>query len=399
MKIAVVGAGIIGATTAYFLAKKGHEVVIFDREPAAAQMCSRANGGQISICNAETWNTWKNVRKGLKWMTQKDAPLLIRPMPSPFKVAWLAGFLWHTVNGTHKANTLRTIEIGKRSSDLYKVIAQEEQFGFAQTDAGLLHVYTNEHSMSEGRKSQELFESNGIEWKEVSPADIIKLDPSLKSFKQLQGGFLTSSDWTGDAQAFTKTLVFITEVRYGARTEFNSEVVSIDRGLLTWKQTGELLRERFDHVVLCNAHEMADMARGLGDFLNIYPVKGYSITLDDPSMAGPMVSLLDDDKKIVSCHLGSKLRVAGTAELDGANYDIRKERIQPLLNWTQENFPNVDITTYNPWACLRPMSSNMMPIVRQSKMKGVWYHGGHGHLGWTLGAATAEQLAEMIGAQ
>jgi D-amino-acid dehydrogenase len=110
----------------------------------------------------------------------------------------------------------------------------------------------------------------------------------------------------------------------------------------------------------------------------------------------PQFSLLDDDRKIVSSRLGDRFRIAGTAELTGVNYDIRRDRIDPLLNWVRENFPNVRTSTYNPWACLRPMNSNMMPIVRRSKNPRVWYHGGHGHLGWTLGAATANQLAEKI---
>lgn len=397
MKIAVIGSGIIGTLTAYELARRGHDVKVFDREDQPAMKCSHANGGQISVCNAETWNTWSNVYKGLKWMLRDDAPLLIRPSPSIAKLKWLAGFLKHTVNGSHVENTIETIKIGKRSSALYDEIIAREGLQFDQSKCGLLHVYTKEQSLESAWSRRQLFEDNGVEWQYKSPEEVIAIDPAMKTFRNLQGGIMTSTDWTGDAFKFCAALQKICEEKYGVRFYFNSEIERIFHGIgLFYTERTVPQAEAFGRIVICAGHEIATFAKALGDPMNVYPVKGYSITIDNAEGA-PLVSLLDDDKKIVCAKLGDRLRVAGTAELDGANDGIRDERIEPLLRWVQENFPAVKVNGYTPWACLRPMNSNMMPIVRRSaNYERVFYHGGHGHLGWTLGAGTTETLMDIM---
>lgn len=397
MKIAVIGSGIIGTLTAYELARIGHDVKVFDREDQPAMKCSHANGGQISVCNAETWNTWSNVLKGLKWMLRDDAPLLIRPSPSIAKLKWLAGFLKHTANGSHIENTIETIKIGKRSSALYDEIIAREGLNFDQSKCGLLHVYTKEKSLETALGHQELFEDHGVEWRFMSPQEINAAYPELKTFKSLQGGIVTSNDWTGDAHMFCNALRKVCEEKYGARFFFHTEVERIFKGRgLLYTERNVPQAESFDRIVICAGHEIARFAKTLGDPMNVYPVKGYSITIDNAHGA-PSVSLLDDDKKIVCSKLGNRLRVAGTAELDDTNDDIRFERIEPLVKWVRENFPSVDVSGCTPWACLRPMNANMMPIVkRSSKFERVFYHGGHGHLGWTLGAGTTETLMDVM---
>jgi D-amino-acid dehydrogenase len=154
----------------------------------------------------------------------------------------------------------------------------------------------------------------------------------------------------------------------------------------------------YDAIVIAAGVGSEKLANSIGDSLGIYPVKGYSITINnvDPKYL-PRVSLLDDEAKIVTSSLGNRFRVAGTAELTGENYDIRRDRIQPLLDWVHKNFPNINTRDYTQWACLRPMTPNMMPIVKQSKRNDkVFYHAGHGHLGWTLSPATAKQVVELI---
>jgi D-amino-acid dehydrogenase len=156
--------------------------------------------------------------------------------------------------------------------------------------------------------------------------------------------------------------------------------------------------DHYDQIVIANGVGSVKLARSFGDDLPIYPVKGYSITINDvdPKYL-PKVSLLDDQAKIVTSTLGNKLRVAGTAELSGENYDVRQDRIIPLLKWVHTNFPNIDTNDYTSWACLRPMTPNMMPIVKRSKKNSkVYYHTGHGHLGWTLSPLTAKMLVTLI---
>jgi len=410
MKIGIVGAGIIGTLTAYEFARRGHHVKVFDREPATAMRCSKANGAQISVCNSHTWNTWANVLKGLKWMTKKDAPFLIRPSFDVAKMKWLAGFLRHTMNGSHLSNTIATIELGKASSARYDEIIVEEGLQFDQSKCGLLHVYTNTKSLDQALEQQDLFEDHGVEWKPIERDGIIKLDPALETFKDLKGGILTSTDWTGDAHLFCEALRKTVERKFDARFFFNSTVSSrirtnqvSGRHALLWEQYREnskrtfgQLEGGFDHIIICNGHEIVNFARQVRDDLNVFPVKGYSITIDGVDEQAPRVSLLDDEKKIVCARLGNRLRVAGTAELDGTDDSIREDRIRPLVRWVNENFPGISTAHREEWACLRPMNSNMMPIVRESSLPGVWYHGGHGHLGWTLGAGTTDALVKFI---
>jgi D-amino-acid dehydrogenase len=396
MKIAIVGAGLVGTTSAYYLSKKGHEVTVYDREVAPAMKCSRANGGQLSVCNAETWNTWKNVKRGLKWMFSKDAPLLIRPTPSIPKLVWLAGFLRHTMNGTQERNTILTIRLAQEADYLYKRIISEEGLYFDQSRRGILHVYSNQQSLEDAYASKELFQSNGVAWDYMSPEEIISYDPNMKDFKGLKGGFLTPTDWTGDAHIFCSKLSSVCE-NMGTKFMFEKNVIGVSGKKVMYLGDGEeKITDNYDAVVLCNGHEIAKWSILHGDFLNIYPVKGYSVTIPDARSGGPSVSLLDDDKKIVCSLLGNRLRIAGTAELDGNNLDIRQDRIKPLLNWARENFPDVDTSQYSAWACLRPMSSDMLPMIRKSKSDGLWYHGGHGHLGWTLASATSYRLSNLM---
>ena len=396
--IAVIGAGVVGATTAYFLAREGLDVTMIDREVGAALQCSKANGGQISVCNAETWNTWKNVWKGLKWMSQPDAPLLIRRNVSLSKVKWIAAFLYETATRTHKQNTIDTIALGKRSSELYSEIETVEKLQFDQSYCGILHVYNKHDSLQFAKdNSAPLFEEFGVPWKYVSPEEIFHLDPAMKDFKNI-GGFFTDTDWVGDAHKFSNEILRVSVEKYGVKTLWSYEVIDVENHKLKASKVGsdsvELME--FDEIVICNGYEIASIAAKLGDRLNVYPVKGYSITIED-ARAAPKLSLLDDDKKIVSSTLGSRFRVAGTAEIGSNDLSIRQDRIKPLVKWVNANFPGIDTNKRSEWACLRPMNANMMPIVKTSKAHpNVHYHGGHGHLGWTLAAGTSELLTKRI---
>jgi D-amino-acid dehydrogenase len=386
-KVNVIGAGITGLMSAYFLAKKGHEVTVYEQERHPAMQCSFANGGQISVCNAETWNNWPTVYKGVKWLFKKDAPLLIRPYPSLRKIAWMAGFLKHTIAGSHLTNTMNTIRLGNTSIYEYDQIIKEEGIEFDQVKKGMMHVFTNEKDMQSMYDLKDFFNHNGLKVDMLSPDEVINKEGSLLPFKNLVGGAYAEADWSGDIHQFCTQLYHILYRKYNVKFKFNTFV--------------EDPRHLSGKTVLANGHQLYDHAKLLGEFLNIYPVKGYSITinLNDrlDQIHAPNIPLLDNNKKIVTSRLGNKLRVAGTAELTDVNYDIRRDRIEPLLNWVNENFPGVNTHDYSQWACLRPMSSNMMPIVRQSKRyDNIYYHGGHGHLGWTLAAATGKQVADLI---
>ena len=389
-RIAVIGAGITGVMSAYYLAKAGHKVTVLEQESYPAMRTSFANGGQVSVSNSEVWTTWSNVRKGIKWMFQKDAPLLVRPTPSWAKIKWMAGFLWHTFNLEHARNTADTIRLGLESRALYKEIIAEEGLEFDQSFCGILHFYKDQKYFLAAQQVKELYNASGCEWDILTPLQTTSIDPALGDLDELVGGAWTPSDWTGDIHKFCMELSRVLEEKYSVEFVFD---VKIDKFI-----TEELLEE-FEEIVVSAGVGSVEIARYFGDSLPIYPVKGYSITINvkpEDMKYVPKVSLLDDQAKIVTSTLGNRFRVAGTAELAGENYDIRRDRIEPLINWVRENFPNLDASDYSSWACLRPMTPNMMPIVKESRTPGVYYHTGHGHLGWTLSPATAKKLVWLM---
>lgn len=389
--VAVIGAGITGMLAAYYLARAGHRVTVLEQESYPAMRTSYANGGQVSVSNSEVWTTWSNVKKGVKWMFQKDAPLLIRPRLDFAQISWLGKFLWNTIKGEYARNTAETIRLGLESRALYKELIQEESLEFDQRNCGILHFYKDEQYLQNAGSVKELYNANGCEWDMLGPMQTLSLDPALKDIEEVLGGAWTPSDWTGDIHKFCIEMQKILESKYGV--EFNFDNV-ID------KLVCEEIYNEFDIVVVSAGVGSVKIAKYFGDSLPIYPVKGYSITINvkpEDMEYVPKVSLLDDQAKIVTSTLGNRFRVAGTAELAGENYDIRKDRIQPLLDWVHTNFPDINTHDYTQWACLRPMTPNMMPIVSQSKKnKKVFYHTGHGHLGWTLSPATAKQVVELI---
>lgn len=384
MKVAVIGSGITGVTTAYFLAKKGVNVTIFDRNRYPGMLTSYANGGQFSVSNSEVWTTWPNVWKGLKWMLTKDAPLLVHPTPALDKLKWITEFLYNTASNNYYNNTRETIILGLRARELYLEIAENEKINFDLSKKGILHIYKNKKYFEAAKKAVD-----GV-YKDIprhilnSDYEVYNIEPSLNTSGVI-GGIYTPDDMTGDIHKFCVELSKVLKTKYNVKimTNYDFDI--------------EEEYYNYDNIVLCAGVESAKISKTLKDPLNIYPVKGYSITIDiKNNEMGPFVSLLDDEKKIVTSRLGTRLRVAGTAELDGINYDIKHNRITPLIEWVKNNFPYVETEHVVPWAGLRPMTPNMLPIVRKSKADKVWYNTGHGHLGWTLSAATAEIISEQI---
>ena len=408
--IAVIGAGITGITTAYALLDRGAAVTVFDRQRYAAMETSFANGGQLSASNAEVWNSWSTVLKGMKWLLKGDAPLLLNPKPSWHKYSWLAEFVANIPN--YERNTVATTRLAIEARRHLFAMARRENIDFDLEERGILHIYRDKAGFDHADAVNALLRRGGLERHPVTPAEMQVIEPALDG--NLYGGFFTPSDASGDIHKFTRGLATACR-RRGAHFVYDAEVQKVapiahprgpgvavrgsDAGLPAGEQR-ESERLTFDGVVICAGLASRRFAATLGDRVNIYPVKGYSITvnLDEPSRgAAPWVSLLDEDTKIVASRLGAdRFRVAGTAEFNGVNRDIRADRIRPLVDWTRRLFPGVDTSRVMPWAGLRPMMPDMMPRVGRGRLPGVFYNTGHGHLGWTLSGATAEIVADAV---
>ena len=399
--IAVIGAGITGVTTAYALTQRGYAVTVFDRQRYPAMETSFANGGQLSASNAEVWNQWSNVRKGLRWLLRKDAPLKFNLRPSLSKYRWMAAFMTEIPN--YAENTQETIRLAMRSRAFMFEMAEREQIPFDLQKRGILHIYMSPKDLAHARRVNAMYGAAGLERREVGVDEISAIEPTLRG--GFIGGFYTESDSTGDIHKFTRGLADAF-VRQGGvfRGETACKVGVVNAGVEVTPQPiggGAEDARLFDAVVICAGVESPDLAAQLGDRLPIYPVKGYSITVeleDQRSQDGaPWVSLLDDDAKIVTSRLGDdRLRVAGTAEFAGHNRDIRDYRIRPLTQWVRRFFPDVQTDKVIPWAGLRPMMPNMMPRVAPGAQPGVFYNTGHGHLGWTLSAVTANMIGDAV---
>ena len=397
-KIAIIGAGVTGVTTAYELASRGFDVTVFDKHRYAAMETSLANGGQLSASNAEVWTHPSTVRKGLTWLFAKDAPLAFNMRPSLHKYSWLAEFVLNFRN--YRSHTIETTRLAIEARRHLFAIAEREGIDFDLHKRGILHLYRDRAGFAHAESVNRLLVAGGLERYPVTAKEMRDLEPTLVG--DYFGGFFTPGDATGDIHKFTTGLSQVCE-RQGVQFRFETAISHIAPTTGSNANAGYSLRgpfgvEVFDSVVICAGTHSNRFARQLGDRLNIYPVKGYSITvaLDDPlsQSSAPTVSLLDDARKIVSSRLGvDRFRVAGTAEFNGMNFDIRSERIAPLVNWTRELFPGVDTEHVVPWAGLRPMTPSMMPKVGPGRRPGVFYNTGHGHLGWTLSAVTAHQVA------
>ena len=410
--IAVIGGGITGVTTAYALAKRGFAVTLFERHRYAAMETSFANGGQLSASNAEVWTHWSTILKGLKWMLKSNAPLLVNPLPTWHKLSWFAEFI--AAMPHYERNTIATARMAVAARQHLFAWGQEEGIDFDLKQQGILHIYRDKSGFDHAGRVSQMLAKGGLPRRAVTPQEMKAIEPTLAG--SYYGGYFTESDSTGDIHKFTHGLAAAAE-RLGVCTLYDQNVKSVQsngqKTVITVAQPeGALQREgvpaslpdtvqRFDGVVVCAGVASRDFAAQLGDRVNIYPVKGYSITVnlnDAQSQAGaPNVSLLDDETKLVTSRLGiDRFRVAGTAEFNGVDYDIRADRIQPLIAWVAQCFPNINTRSAVPWAGLRPMMPNMLPRVGRGRAANVFYNTGHGHLGWTLSAITADMVGDVV---
>jgi D-amino-acid dehydrogenase len=410
MKVIVLGAGIIGISTAWYLLDEGHEVTLVDRQPDAALETSFANGAQISVSFCEPWANAGAPFKVAKWLLRDDSPLLFRPRLDPQQWRWGLSFLGQCSDAAFERNVRQLVALGRYSHDSLKALVAQTGIEYQRLERGILHFFSSQADFDAGAQGAELMRRYGVDRRVLSREQVLAIEPALAAYgPQVAGGTFTPSDESGDARVFTQQLARLCAAR-GARLLFGHAVDGLDRAgdridavRLRELATGASLELRGDAVVAACGSYTAPLLRPLGVNLNIYPAKGYSATLrlERPQDAST-VSLLDDSRKIAISRLGDSIRIAGTAELAGYDTSLTsataRVRCQALVRRYEELFPGVaDTGEPQFWTGLRPSTPTNIPVIgRPGKIANLWVNAGHGTLGWTHGAGSGRALALLL---
>lgn len=415
----VVGGGALGASCAFHLAKAGIRVVLAEAEPDLALGASHSNGAQLSACHSTPWSHPGAVLKALGWMLRDDAPLLFRPRLDPWQWIWLARFALECSASRSRANMLSILglalysrqALGAMEADLR---AADPAFAYDKLDRGILHFYRDAAEWRAGLDDAAAMSGLGLDRRNVSIEEAVGIEPSLASIAgELLGATYTPSDSSGDIRAFTRSTGRLlasgamagfapVEILTSTRVELARSGSARVRALLRRPESN--LREARDMepdlIVVCAATGANTLLAPLGARLPIYPAKGYTLTVDiapGQEALAPTASLTDDEHKLVYSRLGSRLRVAGTAELSG--YDarsLRAERCEALLTQTRRNFPSLDCSSRAYWAGLRPLTPSNIPAMGWSqRWENLMLCTGHGSLGWTHMAGSGALCASM----
>lgn len=399
MKVVVLGAGVVGTTTAYFLAEDRHQVTVLERTAAPALETSFANGAQISACHAKPWAGPHVPWQAFKWMFKPDAPLLFRPWRwDPALWNWGLKFLRNCTDTRLQVNMERTLRVALYSRAVLKALRQRTNIQYDQVTQGILHIYRSTGEFTEGRKTAEQLAGFGLAQDILTPAECVAIEPALAAARDLQGGLLSPEDESGDAQKFTTELSKLAVAR-GVDFRFGTQIQRIEHagGRITRVITDKGPIEA-DAFVLALGSYSPKFAQDLGLHLPVYPAKGYSITVDiENPGAAPTVSITDETNFMVFSRLGNKLRVAGTAELAGWNTELLPERVEPLVRNAKSLFPAAaSYQDLHAWAGLRPTTPDSVPILGTTRYENLFLNTGHGTLGWTMACGSARILADLI---
>ncbi|MBV8502109.1 MAG: D-amino acid dehydrogenase [Paucibacter sp.] len=410
MKVIVLGAGIIGVATAWHLLEQGHEVTVVDRQKDAALETSFANGAQISVCFCEPWANAGAPLKVAKWLLRDDSPLLFRPRLEPAQWIWGLSFLKECTTAAFERNVEQLVQLGRYSHAALKDVVGQTGIEYNRLERGILHFFSSQKDFDNGVEAARIMQSHGVDRRILDHDQVLEIEPALAGFQgRVYGGTYTPSDESGDARVFTQKLATLCEER-GATFLYEHDIIGLDKvgdGIesvrICSRLTQQLRTLHADAFVNALASYAPALMKPLGEFLNIYPAKGYSATLKlKKPQAASVVSLLDDTRKLAISRLGDHVRIAGTAELSGFNLDLdgatARTRCQSLVKRYEELFPGVaDHSEPNFWTGLRPSTPSNIPYIGRSKTaKNLWVNAGHGTLGWTHGAGSGKAVAELM---
>ncbi len=402
MRIVVLGAGLIGVSTAWFLAEDGHEVTVLDRQPGPARETSFANGGQISTSHAEPWANPGVPLRVLKWLGREDSPLLWRLRADAAQWVWGLRFLRECHPLRTRANIQAILALALDSRARLKVLRRELGLEYDCLERGILHFYTDPAEFEHAIPQAALMREFGCERIVKTAAECLAIEPALANSRSpIVGGTFTAEDESGDAQRFC-TLLAERAAQRGVVFRYDTPLTGLTSDGLAVRGVhlahGEVLSA--DAVVVALGSYTPRYLAPLGIAVPVYPAKGYSISIPlEGEVPAPTVSLTDDGAKIVFSRLGQRLRVAGTAEFAGYDTRISPQRIAPLLRRVREIFPQLvfDESAIEPWTGLRPATPGNVPLIGRPRLKNLYLNTGHGTLGWTMAVGSGRLLADLLG--
>jgi D-amino-acid dehydrogenase len=404
MHVVVMGAGVVGVTAAWYLRQQGHDVTVIDRQAKPAAETSHANGGQVSVSHAEPWANPSAPFKVLRWLTKEDAPLLVRLRADPAQWRWCLQFLLECAPARTRDNIKQIVALGLYSRRSLGELRQQLGLHYDDLQKGILHFYTSEAEFAAARAPAQVMRDHGCNVELIGAEEVVRIEPALRfSRRKIVGGSMTYADESGDACMFTRKLAEAAAAR-GVAFKFNTSILGLDHsngrvtGVRLRTDDGDYATIRADAYVTSLGCYSAPLLRPLGIDLNIYPAKGYSATLPvrDPERAYS-VSLTDDEYKLVFSRLGDRLRVAGTAELNGYDLELNPVRCEALVRRLVELFPGVcEPGEAQYWTGLRPATPSNVPYIGRSPYQNLYLNTGHGTLGWTHSCGSGRALADIV---
>ncbi len=408
MKVIVLGAGITGTAAAWFLRQAGHDVTVIERRPGAAQETTFGNGSQISVSHSEPWANPSAPSKILKWLGKEDAPLLYRFRAEQLQWEWGARFLLECSPRRTAHNTRQCVAMSDFSKRTLRALREEAKLDYTHSSHGIMHFYTDKEDYESSKAGAKLMTSLGCPRNTITPDEVVQIEPALSPVHdKLIGGDFTPDDEHGDSREFTVALSERAKEK-GVGFLFNttatrlikegtgaaSRIVAVE----TITPTGEYEVLKADAFVISMGSFSSPFLKPLGISLMIYPAKGYSATfpVTNPDKA-PLVSLIDAGHKLVFSRLGNRLRVGGTAEMNGYERPLNEARCEALIRRTSELFPEAcDYSNPHFWTGLRPMTPSNIPYIGKSPISNLFLNTGHGTLGWTMGCGSGRSIADIV---
>ena len=385
--------------------KRGHQVEVIDRDSGSGLGTSYANGGQISVSQAEPWSNPGAPFKILKWLGREDAPLLFRMRADLNQWSWGLRFLFECLPSRTRHNMLDILRLGIYSRQCLQELRRSEGLEYHQVTKGILQIHTDESEFAAANLRLASLLEYGLDMSVCATDELIRIEPALRqSTLPIVGATYAADDESGDAHLFTRQLEEACKRRYDVAFSYDTKVIgfvgSNDSigGLRTIDKEGEIRLKTADAYVIATGSLTDALLRPIGLRVPIFPVKGYSLTVPvvDPSLA-PEVCITDENGKVAMSRLGGFLRLAGTAELNGYDVSINEARCAGILNRVKKLFPyGMDYDNARKWAGLRPMTPSSVPLIGRTGFGNLFLNAGHGTLGWTLSCGSGSAIADMV---